>query len=79
MEGFLALYAKTNKEAIRANRDKIAERLGFLRRVVHGGNPRYWMHEVKAVLGAERCRTQKHPTFESDGRTTINWTCVDGR
>ncbi|MGH9436128.1 MAG: hypothetical protein ACRD06_09035, partial [Terriglobia bacterium] len=51
MEGFLALYTKTSKEAIRANRDNIAERLGFLRRVVHGANPRSWMREVKAVLG----------------------------
>ncbi|MGH9455898.1 MAG: hypothetical protein ACRD2O_18245, partial [Terriglobia bacterium] len=51
MEGFLALYTKTSKEAIRANLDNIAERLGFLRRVVHGANPRSWVREVKAVLG----------------------------
>ncbi|MGH9354450.1 MAG: hypothetical protein ACRD2G_20155, partial [Terriglobia bacterium] len=51
MEGFLALYTKTSKEAIRANRDNIAERLGFLRRVVHGGDPRSWLAEVKKAMG----------------------------
>lgn len=51
MEGFLALYTKTNKEAIRVNRDNIAERLGFLRRVVHGSSPRSWVNDLKAVLG----------------------------
>ncbi|HEX5481721.1 MAG TPA: hypothetical protein VFZ08_03750 [Terriglobia bacterium] len=51
MDAFLALYTRTTKEGIRANRGNIAERLGFLRRVVHGGNSRSWMREVKAALG----------------------------
>jgi hypothetical protein len=51
MEGFLTLYTRTDKEAIRANRGNIAERLGFLRRVVHGANSRSWMREIKAALG----------------------------
>ncbi|MGH9397436.1 MAG: hypothetical protein ACRD18_11375, partial [Terriglobia bacterium] len=51
MEAFLVRYTKTNKEAIRANRGNIAERLGFLRRVVHGGNPKSWLAEVKKAMG----------------------------
>jgi hypothetical protein len=51
MEAFLALYTRTTKEDIRTNRGNIAERLGFLRRVVHRGNSRSWMREVKAALG----------------------------
>ncbi|MGH9396275.1 MAG: hypothetical protein ACRD18_05435 [Terriglobia bacterium] len=51
MEGFLALYTKTSKEAIRANLDNIAERLGFLRRVVHGASPRSWLVEMRKAIG----------------------------
>ena len=51
MESFLALYAMTTKEAIRTNRDNIAERLGFLGRIVHGVNPRFWMKELRSKLG----------------------------
>jgi hypothetical protein len=36
MEGFLALYIRTSKEDIRANRNNVGERLGFLGRIVHG-------------------------------------------
>ena len=39
METFLALYVRTNKEGIRANRNNVAERLGFLCRIVHGVDP----------------------------------------
>lgn len=51
MERFLALYARTAKDDIRANRGNAAEQLGFIRRVVHGTNPRSWIRELKAVLG----------------------------
>jgi len=51
MEGFLALYIRTNKEDIRANRNNVAERLGFLGRVVHGVNARAWVKELRAKLG----------------------------
>jgi len=51
MEGFLALYIRTNKEDIRVNRNNVAERLGFLGRVVHGVNARVWVKEVRAKLG----------------------------
>ncbi|HEX5481809.1 MAG TPA: hypothetical protein VFZ08_04200, partial [Terriglobia bacterium] len=51
IETFLALYTKTTKEDIRTNRDNVAERLGFLRRVVHGVSPRSWLAEVKKAMG----------------------------
>jgi len=51
MEGFLALYTSIAKEDIRRNRDNVGERLGFLGRVVHGGNPRAWLKEIRQRLG----------------------------
>jgi len=51
METFLALYVRTNKEDIRANRNNVAERLGFLCRIVHGVDPRGWLKELRAKLG----------------------------
>jgi hypothetical protein len=50
-EAFLAVYTATTKEAIRQNRANVAERLGFLGRVVHGSNPRVWLRALKARLG----------------------------
>jgi len=51
METFLALYVRTNKEDIRANRNNVAEQLGFLCRIVHGVDPRGWVKELRAKLG----------------------------
>lgn len=51
MEGFLVLYTKIAKEDIRRNRDNVGERLGFLRRIIHGGNPRAWLKEMRQCLG----------------------------
>jgi curved DNA-binding protein CbpA len=51
IEAFLIAYAATTKEAIRQNRANVAERLGFLGRVVHGSNPRVWLRTLKARLG----------------------------
>ena len=51
MENFLALYIRTSKEDIRVNRNNVAERLGFLGRVVHGVNARAWVKEVRTKLG----------------------------
>jgi len=53
MDSFLVLYPKTTKSDIRKNHDNIAERLGFLTRVVHGANPRAWLREVRQRLGDE--------------------------
>ena len=51
IEAFLAAYTATTKEAIRQNRANVAERLGFLERVVHGSNPRIWLRTLTARLG----------------------------
>jgi hypothetical protein len=32
-------------------RGNAAERLGFLRRIIHGHNPRAWLKELKGCLG----------------------------
>ena len=51
MAGFLAIYSSITKADIRRNRGNAAERLGFLRRIVHGHNPRAWLKELKSCLG----------------------------
>ncbi len=51
MSQFLAMYASVNKEDIRQNRENVAERLGFLGRLIHGINPRAWLKDLKARLG----------------------------
>jgi hypothetical protein len=51
MEAFLAVYTPTTKEAIRQNRANVADRLGFLGRVVHGSNPRVWLRALQTRLG----------------------------
>ena len=51
VEAFLAAYVTTTKEAIRQNRANVAEKLGFLGRVVHGSNPRIWLRSLTARLG----------------------------
>jgi len=51
IEAFLAVYTATTKKAIRQNRANVAERLGFLGRVVHGSNPRIWLRTLTARLG----------------------------
>jgi curved DNA-binding protein CbpA len=51
MEAFLALYTRVTKDDIRTNRDNVAERLGFLGRIVHGANPRAWNHQLRSKLG----------------------------
>jgi hypothetical protein len=51
IEAFLTAYVATSKEAIRQNRANVAERLGFLGRVVHGSNPRIWLRSLAARLG----------------------------
>jgi hypothetical protein len=53
MDSFLVLYTKISKDDIRRNRNNVAERLGFLGRVIHGTNPRAWLKEVRQRLGEE--------------------------
>jgi hypothetical protein len=51
METFLHLYTTNSKEDIRRNRNNLAERLGFLGRIIHGSNPRAWLKELKQSIG----------------------------
>ena len=51
MESFLALYTRITKDDIRRNRQNVAERLGFLGRVIHGTNSRAWVKEVRQHIG----------------------------
>lgn len=51
MEAFLATYIKVTKDDIRQNRENVAARLGFQRRVVHGVAPRAWFNELKRRVG----------------------------
>jgi len=44
---FLALYTKAMKSDIRQNHENVAERLGFLGRVVHGANPQLWLKNIR--------------------------------
>jgi hypothetical protein len=47
---FMAVYGNVAKEDIRYNRSNVAERLGFLGRLIHGHNPRAWIKELKTHL-----------------------------
>ncbi len=51
MSEFLAIYSKVAREDILRNRSNVAERLGFLARLIHGLKPRAWLKELKARLG----------------------------
>ena len=51
MDGFLAAYTMITKDDIRRNRNNVAERLGFLGRVIHGTSPRAWLKEVRQRVG----------------------------
>lgn len=51
MSEFLALYAMVTREDILQNRSNMAEKLGFLGRIIHGLKPQAWLRELKARLG----------------------------
>jgi hypothetical protein len=65
IEAFLAAYTAITKEAIRQNHANVAEKLGFLGRVVHGSNPRVWLRALKARLG-EAADSAEVASEESD-------------
>jgi len=48
---FLALYATVTREDILQNRSNVAEKLGFLGRIIHGLKPPAWLKELKVRLG----------------------------
>ena len=51
MVGFLALYTRISKDDFRNNRESVAEKLGFLGRMIHGSNPRAWLQEIRRRIG----------------------------
>ena len=51
MTEFLALYGKVTKDDIRRNRGNLAERLGFLGRLIHGLSPQRWLKDLKLRMG----------------------------
>jgi len=51
MTEFLTIYGRVAREDIRHNRGNVAERLGFLGRLIHGSNPRAWLKELNTRLG----------------------------
>jgi len=51
MKEFLGLYAMVTREDILRNRSNVAEKLGFLGRIIHGLKPPAWLKELKVRLG----------------------------
>ena len=51
MKEFLGLYAMVTREDILQNRSNVAEKLGFLGRIIHGLKPPAWLKELKVRLG----------------------------
>jgi hypothetical protein len=51
MTEFLALYRKVTKDDIRRNRGNLAERLGFLGRLIHSLSPQRWLKDLKLRFG----------------------------
>jgi hypothetical protein len=51
MTEFLEMYSSVAKVDIRQNRNNVAERLGFLGRLIHGLNSRVWLRELRARVG----------------------------
>jgi curved DNA-binding protein CbpA len=50
MREFLAVYSRATRLEILQNRGNIAERLGFLGRLVHGRNSQTWLKELRTHL-----------------------------
>ncbi|MBV9084603.1 MAG: hypothetical protein JOZ62_18160 [Acidobacteriaceae bacterium] len=48
---FVRQYAEATRDDIRTNRGNIADRLGFVGRVMHGSNPRKWLQELRLRIG----------------------------
>jgi len=51
MSEFLAIYRKVTREDILRNRNNVAERLGFLGRLIHGLKLGAWLKDLKARVG----------------------------
>jgi hypothetical protein len=51
MSESLAIYSKITREDILRNRSNVAERLGFLGRLIHGLKLGAWLKDLKARVG----------------------------
>src|SRR6266853_1098983 len=51
MAEFLGIYSKVTREDILRNRSNVAERLGFLGRLIHGLQLGAWLKDLKARVG----------------------------
>jgi curved DNA-binding protein CbpA len=51
LQEFVWQYAKTTRQEILANRHNVAQRLGFLGRVVHGANKGEWLNVLCSRIG----------------------------
>jgi hypothetical protein len=51
MSEFLGIYSKVTREDILRNRSNVAERLGFLGRLIHGLKLGAWLKDLKACVG----------------------------
>jgi hypothetical protein len=49
---FLSCYSAATRDDIRRNRGNIADRLGFMGRVMHGRNPKGWLRDIGTRTGA---------------------------
>jgi len=50
LDEWMKKYMKTTRQAILANRNNIAESLGFLGRIVHGTNKTEWIRDLGARI-----------------------------
>jgi len=51
MSEFLAIYSKVARGDILRNHSNVAERLGFLGRLIHGLKPGAWLKDLKVRVG----------------------------
>lgn len=51
LDEWMKKYVKTTRQEILANRNNVAENLGFLGRIVHGINKAEWLEELLARIG----------------------------
>jgi hypothetical protein len=70
IEEFIAVYTEGTKEDIRRNRRNIAEKLGFLGRVIHGSNPRLWLKNLKSCRGSA-CRRPRRLAQPAKGTVEV--------
>ena len=61
LQEFVWLYAKTTRQDILANRHNIAQRLGFVGRVVHGTDKADWLNELFSRIGESNCSNGRQP------------------